>query len=127
MNKNKIFKILISILIAIILLTFLSQNAFAAFKNIATTFDGTGDNSNAGNKVTNILGAVINITRIICTGVAIIILIVIGIQFTSAAPEGKAEIKKTSTNYIIGAVILFSAVGLLSIAKKFIDKNINEI
>lgn len=52
-------------------------------------------------------------------GVAIIMLIVMAIKYISAAPSEKAEIKKGVTIYIVGAIVLFAASGILGIIKGF--------
>ena len=42
-------------------------------------------------------------------------LILIGVKFITASPEGKAEIKKAAIQYVIGAIIVFAAGTLLGI------------
>ena len=39
-------------------------------------------------------GASITIAQIICYGAAVIILMILGVKFITAAPEGKAQIKE---------------------------------
>ena len=67
----------------------------------------------------NIIGAIITIVQIIGTGVAIIMLIVLAIKYISAAPGDKADIKKHAVVYVVGAVVLFAASGILQIVKNF--------
>ena len=122
MTKSKVMRIISIALIAIFALMMLSQVAFAAELN--TSSFTREDKSGASNAVTNIIGSIINIAQIIGMGVAIIMLIVLAIQYIAAAPEGKAEIKKNSTIYIVGAIILFSAAALLQIIKNFAIQNI---
>ncbi|MBR1540343.1 MAG: hypothetical protein IJ629_04150 [Clostridia bacterium] len=81
----------------------------------------------AGNTVTNVMGAAINIVSTVAAGVAIIMLVVLGIQYTSKGAEGKAEAKKDLTGYIIGAVLLFGTSGLLKLIQMFIDANLNNV
>jgi type IV secretory pathway VirB2 component (pilin) len=57
-------------------------------------------------------------------GVAIIMLIVLAIQYIAASPEGKAEVKKNATVYIVGAIILFAASGILGIIRRFAIQSI---
>ena len=66
-----------------------------------------------------IIGALINIIQIIGSGVAIIMLIVLAIKYISAAPGDKADIKKHAVVYVVGAIVLFAASGLLGIIKNF--------
>ena len=100
----------------------LSQVTFAA--KLDTSAYDREDKSGASNAVTNIIGSIINIAQIVGMGVAIIMLVVLAIQYIAAAPEGKAEIKKNATIYIVGAVILFAAAAILEIIKNFAESNV---
>jgi len=119
MTMKKTMKIIVALLLAILLVMTLSQIAFADANIALDTFDNVSDDSGAKSSVTNIIGRVIDIARVIGAGVAIIMLIVLAIQYISASPEGKAELKKTATIYIVGAIVLFAATGILSVIKKF--------
>ena len=83
------------------------------------------DESGASEAAGKMIGMIINIAQVIGTGVAIIMLIVLAIKYIAASPEGKAEIKKNATVYIVGAVILFAASGILAIVRRFAVKSIN--
>ena len=122
MTKSKIMRIISIALIAIFALMMLSQVAFAA--ELDTSSFTREDKSGASNAVTNIIGSIINIAQIIGMGVAIIMLVVLAIQYIAAAPEGKAEIKKNATIYIVGAIILFAAAAILEIIKNFAESNV---
>ena len=47
--------------------------------------------------------------------IAVILLIMLGIKYMTAAPEGKAEIKKMAITYVVGAVLVFAAGLVLQI------------
>ena len=49
-------------------------------------------------------------------------LLVIGIKYITASPEGKADIKGTAIAYLIGAVCIFAAVGILNGIKDIVEK-----
>jgi len=117
MKMNKLMKILIAILMMITILTSISQVAFAEAPD-PSNFPVITNNP-ASNSVTSIIGTIIGIAQIIGVGVAIIMLIILAIRYISASPDGKAEIKKSATQYIIGAILLFGATGLLQIIKNF--------
>lgn len=57
-------------------------------------------------------------------GVAIIMLVVMAIKYISAAPNEKAELKKGITIYVVGAIVLFAAAGILQVIKNFATANI---
>lgn len=111
--KNKIFKFLtIFLILAFILL--ISGNTFAAVKD----FPGaSGDGLEGVDTVTSIIGIVLTVVRTVGMGVAIIILIVIGCKYMIASSGERAEIKKYAIHYVIGAIVLFAASGLITIIR----------
>ncbi len=123
MTKNAI-KIIAVLLIAILAVSSLTQVAFAGGVTQESSMDvnqfaGKGDNTGASSSFQNIIGAIITIVQIIGTGVAIIMLIVLAIKYISAAPGDKADIKKHAVVYVVGAIVLFAASGILGIVKNF--------
>ena len=112
---KKVMRI-VAILLAVVFVVALTGGAFAVD---LTAFDGVSDTSNASASVTRIIGAIINIIQIVGTGVAIIMLIVLAIKYISAAPGDKADIKKHAVVYVVGAIVLFAATGILQIVKNF--------
>jgi hypothetical protein len=125
MKVNKVLKIFLIIIILGIVSTIICQsvNGWNADFN---QFDDA-NTGNSGAIVTNIVGAAINFTSILAAGIAIIMLIVIGITYVMKEADGKAEIKKSLTSYVVGAIILFAASGVLKIIQMFVDSNINSI
>ena len=122
MKAKRVMKIVVALLVAVMLVTAFTQTALAVNLDIFTNQEN--DSSGASNAVTNIIGSIIYIARIIGAGVAIIMLIVLAIQYIAASPEGKAEIKKNSTIYIVGAIILFAASAILGIIQNFAINNV---
>ena len=80
------------------------------------------NNIGDGGRFKEVGRSVINIIRIVGVGIAIIMLIVIAIKFMSSEKKEKAEWKKTLLPYIIGAVILFAASGILQIVYNATEK-----
>ena len=124
MKKLTILKIFVALLISITVLMTFSQNVFAKQPQISNLFEGTSDKSAATDKVSDLFGSVINFIQVIATGFAILMLIWLGIQWMYASPSGKAQVAKSSRYYILGAILIFAAVGLLQIVKNFTDKSI---
>ena len=120
---KKVMKI-VAVLLAVAVVASLSVSAFAGDDFDLTQFNGKSDTSGASKSVTRIIGALINIIQIIGSGVAIIMLIVLAIKYISAAPGDKAEIKKHAVVYVVGAIVLFAATGILQIIKNF-SGNVN--
>ena len=82
------------------------------------------EDSKIATSVKNILDIIAISTRIIGVAVAIIMLITLGAKYMMAAPGDRADIKKSAIPFVVGAFILFSVSGILSIILKFSD-NIN--
>lgn len=127
---KKMIKVFVIVLIAIMLVltttAFAEEQGFSA-KNysIKNMYDNAHDNSGASGALSSISGAILTMVQVVGTGVAIIMLIVLAIKYISAAPSDKAEIKKHAVVYVIGAVVLFAATGILQIVKNFATGNIN--
>jgi hypothetical protein len=114
---KKVMKI-VAVLLAVAVVLSLTGSVFASDVDL-DIFNGKTDTSGASGSVTNIIGALINIIQIIGSGVAIIMLIVLAIKYISAAPGDKADIKKHAVVYVVGAIVLFAATGILQIIKNF--------
>lgn len=72
----------------------------------------------------NIIGAILSVIRVVGYGVSIIMLTYVGIKYMSAAPNEKADFKKSATSFIVGAIILFASTSILGIIADFATKNI---
>ena len=127
MNKN-VIKIITMLLVVLFIASF-TLNVYGAFNfsdEIKKQDSGT-DKSGASNAAVNITGSLLTVFRIAAVGIAMIMLVVVAIKYMSAAPEGKAEIKKHAVIYIVGAVVLFASAGILSIIQVFAEANINKV
>lgn len=123
--KNKKIKIIFSLVLIVLLIL-----ACAGTVNAWTPDYSAVENVSAGNTETavySVMGSVINIISIVGVGIAIIMLIYLGIMYTMNSVEKKAEIKKQAHSYIIGAFIIFAASAILKIIQMFIDGNVNSI
>ena len=77
------------------------------------------DNTGVAKSVKEIIQSILTITQVIGVGVAVIMLVVLAIKYISAVLLGKAEIKKHMVVYVVGAILLFAASGILEIIKRF--------
>ena len=59
--------------------------------------------------------------RVVALSWAVLMLISIAIKYMTANAQIKAQLKTDIPTYIIGAVILFGASGILTLIKYFID------
>ena len=116
-------------LLSIILLTILIVSLSFSISKAATTihfknygpnaYIGAHDSTGTASSAQNIISALITVAQVIGVGVAIVMLIVLAIKYIYTAPGDKAEIKKHAVVYVVGAVVLFAASGILGIIKNF--------
>lgn len=66
--------------------------------------------------ITKLIGAI----AYICYAAAVIVVLVKGVQFMNAAPEGKAELKKQLVAIVVGAFILFGIGTILKIVSNIV-------
>ena len=123
MNKKKIVKIL-SIALMVAMIAMCLQNVVLADMPDPSTIKGTNSGSTY-TKFNSVLNTVLGLAQVIGVAVAIIMLIVLAIKYISSAPNDKAEIKKHAVMYIVGAIVLFGASGLLQIIKNFANETVN--
>ena len=123
MKKKTIVRIISVALMVAMIAMCLSNVAFEDMPD-PSSFNGH-DNSTASNSIKNVLNAVLNIAQVVGVAIAVIMLIVLAIKYISAAPGDKADIKKHAVVYIVGAVVLFAASGILGIIKSFAKNNIS--
>ena len=116
MNKKILYKGISILIIAMIALLFASTISMA---NSSFLTPPSPQESSLIEPAQNIAGTILAIVQVIGASVAIIMLIVLAIKYMSAAPNDKAEIKKHAVVYVVGAVVLFAASGLLGIIRGF--------
>lgn len=120
LNSKKLIKIVSTIIMVLMILSIFG-NIFNVFADV-NPGDFTPDTEATGaTKSKTLINQILGIVQVIGVGVAVIMLIALAIKYISAAPTDKAEIKKSATMYIVGAVLLFGATGLLQIIKGFGD------
>lgn len=120
-------KVIVSLLL-ILVITFCQTIIYAEGTTGGSSFDFSGKmndmtskegNEEVVNPVKDIAGTAITVTQVIAVGVAIIMLIVLAMKYMMSAPGEKATIQKHAVVYIVGAVIMFAATGILEIIRKF--------
>ena len=113
-NCTKIIKILV---LTILLISTLYSFIGASYGNFVNEFNGSS--SVSMDKPKQVMSMILDIVRTIGVGIAVIILIVIGVKIMLAAPSERANIKQYSINYVIGALILIGISGFLKVIKRF--------
>ncbi len=129
MNR-KVIRIVSILLMVVMITTMLTTFVFATdtvdssqFSDL-TQFDNKSKDKQTAGVFQRFIATAINLVQVVGMAVAIIMLIVMAIKYISAAPSEKAEIKKSATIYIVGAIVLFAATGILQVVKNFASANI---
>ncbi len=108
-------KWLIIVLVTIVLIGLFSSRV-CAVDELIRDMEGIGTVEGAtGSHVRYVMNAVIKLIQIVGSGIAIIVVIILGIKYMLASPGEKADYKKTAVPILIGCVLLFAASNLAGI------------
>ena len=119
MSKKTIVRIFSIALMAVMIATCLSNVLYAADADFVDFTPEPNDTTNASKAMRNIINGVLSVVQVIGMGVAVIMLVVLAIKYISASPGDKADIKKHAVVYVVGAVVLFAASGILGSIRSF--------
>lgn len=123
-KKETAIKILAAML-TLLMLTICMQSTVFAEDYMDPNTIKANDSTGAAQTFQNVAGNILAIVQVIAVATAIIMLIVLAIKYISSAPNDKAEIKKHAVIYVVGAVLLFGASGLLGLIKSFAGSAFN--
>ena len=125
MKKNKVLKIVLVLLVLILCSIQVLNSVYAdgSCWDDPTQFDGYNGGS-AGTSATSIMGNIIAVIRIVGTGIAVIMIVLLAIKYMSAAPSERADIKKSAIPYVIGAILLFASSNIIGLIRNFATTNV---
>lgn len=115
--KTKTMKIVSSMLVVLMLALVATTVFVAPTDYLDPNTIVPNDNSGTAAKVQTVAGNILSVVQVVGVAVAIIMLIVLAIKYISSAPEDKAQIKSHAIVYVVGAVCLFAASGILGLIK----------
>ena len=69
----------------------------------------------------SVAGGVLGAVRIIFSSIALLIMMFIGVKYIIASPGERADLKKSSVQFVVGAVILFGAAGIFGIIEAAVN------
>lgn len=118
MKKQTAIKILAAML-TILMVTLCMQSVVFAEDNLLDPNSIKATSSEASKSFQSTAGKILGIVQVVAIAVAVIMLIVLAIKYISSAPKDKAEIKSHAVIYVVGAVLLFGASGILELIKQF--------
>lgn len=131
MNR-KIKKMIIILFIMVIVISIrvvsnAQEEEPKAGSNIVAMFGTAGSEDIEGGKtlITKIVVPILNVVRIVATGVSIIMITYLGIKYMSASPTEKANIKGQLITFTIGAIVVIGTVSILDIIKDTFENIFN--
>lgn len=121
MNKKIIVKIIALICILLFCVSIgITTNAAVTASDVEAF---AGSESTEGTEpIKKIIGMVLDVVRLVGAAVAVVMLMTIAAKYMIASSGDRADIKKYAFNYVIGAIILFAASGILTIVRDTITK-----
>ena len=116
-------KIVITFVMLLILFFVMHVYTYAAdnIDSIISGMEGVSeyDSGDANTGIGNAINAVIGIIQFAGSGIAIIVVSILGIKYLFASPTEKADVKKMAVPIIIGCILLFGAVNIASMIYDF--------
>lgn len=116
----KIKKIFILILSVILIFSIFSTTSFASVGDIVKTMSKVNTpKAGEAEQIVNVVNIIIGLLQIGGTGIALIVITLMGVKYIMAAPSEKADVKKQILPIIFGCILLFGAMTLMSAVYKF--------
>lgn len=102
---------------------YLTANQFddSSYNNASSFAIG---NNTVGGIITKFFAVILTILRGVAVGWAILMAISIAIKYMSGSSQVKSQIKVDMPTYVIGAVLLFGAAGIMTLIQYFVEDNI---
>lgn len=125
--KDMRLKTIFKILIVFLLLIMVSNIVFAENLIDPNQFEGYGNleipgtDKTAESLIVRVLGVLLTLLRILALGWAIIMCFAIAVKYMIAKPATKTQLKLDMPTYVIGAVLLFGASGLMKLLQYFVE------
>ncbi len=101
--KTKKVVMIIRILLIMVVIASLANSVLAYSPKSWTA------NENVTTEMTNLVGKILGFVQIVGSAIAVIMIVVLGIQYMIGSVEEKAEYKKTMIPYAVGAICIFGA------------------
>ena len=120
---KKIIKIACLIFIILIVsCTFISNSVLASDNYNVQVFENK-DSGAIGTSIETAAGTLLYVIKIVAVGVGLRMLAVLAMKYMMSSAQERATIKQSATVYVIGAVVLFGAAGILDIIETFVNNN----
>lgn len=118
--KKLILMLIIAFLASSICISVMANNTGGdPMASLIEKVDQGNDSTNISTKVQGRFVSVMSAVKIAAVCVAVVMLLALAMKYMVAAPGEKAEIKKSATVYVVGAIVLFGVSGILTIIEQF--------
>lgn len=119
-------KICLLLVILIIIASFTCISRSYAADSIVDKLSGmekvsTPDTSSNGKGIPAAINSIISLLQYVGSGIAIIIVTILGIKYILASPSEKADVKKSVLPIMIGCALLFGGVNIAALIADFSD------
>ena len=110
-----LFTMLFSVLINF---SYAADNDPRDMSGLITDMATANDMSEQG-RIGKVINNVIGLLQMAGSGIALIVITILGIKYILASPSEKADVKKSIMPVIIGCILLFGAVNLMAAVATF--------
>ena len=113
---KKYVKVILLIMFFFLVLSVISYAGgdITGVSDVINAMSGTSNSASSDNAFGKILNTMIGLLQVAGTGISIITVSVLGIKYLLASPSEKADTKKAILPIVIGCVLLFGAVNIIS-------------
>lgn len=118
--KKKVIKLIAIICVILCSIAIVTTSNAVTAEDVAK-FSGS-DGGTGAEPIRTIISMILDVVRLVGAAVAVIMLMTIAAKYMIASSGDRADIKKYALNYVIGAVILFAASGILTMIRDAITK-----
>ena len=120
-------KIVISLILFSIISLFVGTVYGAGVDEVISAMGETSqiNSGDSDSGIANSIKDVIGMLQVAGTGIALVVITMLGIKYMLAAPSEKADVKKQIAPMVIGAVILFASVNLVGIIADVADRTLS--
>lgn len=124
-KKLKVIFLLIAVLlIGISLFSVSYADQKADINSIISGMSGLNESAGVGsnNGIVKGVNVIYTIIRVAGTGIALLMVMILGIKYMMTSVEEKAEIKKQAIPILVGSAFIFATSNLLSMVAKIVEE-----
>ncbi len=118
MKKTICLIIMLLLIVSVIPNVYAEDSGISEIKKTMEEVQGY-KSDDANSNVSKVINNVIGLIQFVGTGIAIVIVSILGIKYILASPNEKADVKKMAIPIIIGCILLFGAVNIVAAIYSF--------